>query len=133
MYLQMSADTSQCFCSKKFDLKKLSTPIFRVRRHVIEEFLRFLALYNPLYKDVSINKEDLTLYPEDGFLPTLAESVIVNAPSARSAVLAEDIAPFEVHPVRIIADGTSVLSNTSNPIHVTPEDHPPPVLSECGL
>ncbi|PVF91942.1 hypothetical protein CPB86DRAFT_661132, partial [Serendipita vermifera] len=63
------------FVGNKFDKTRLP-PMFRVRRKVIERFLNFLALVNPLYRDVPINQEILDLYPEDGPLPSLAESVI---------------------------------------------------------
>lgn len=115
------------FVGSRFDQKKLP-PMFRVRRQVIERFLQFLAISNPLYRDIPISRENLALYPEDGLLPQLAESVIVNHPSPHADVLAQETASFEDHPALVVAHPNP---NSNSPHwHQTTDDNSPAVLLE---
>jgi Helitron helicase-like domain at N-terminus/AAA domain len=115
------------FVGKKFDKKKLP-PLFRVRRRVIEQFLRFLALHNPLYKDVPISDEILSLYPDDDLLPGLADAVIVSNPTNPVSQILQETASFEDHPAHLIANPSA--SPYPRHFHATTDDKSPPVLIE---
>jgi hypothetical protein len=115
------------FVGKKFDKKKLP-PLFRVRRSVIERFLRFLALHNPLYRNVPISDEILSLYPEDDILPGLADAVIVSNPMNPVSTLLQETASFEAHPANVIAEPSSTLPLSKT--HSTADDDTSPVLIE---
>ncbi|KAG8840489.1 hypothetical protein FRB91_006035 [Serendipita sp. 411] len=115
------------FVGHNFDKKKLPA-MFRVRRRIIEGFLRFLAASNPLYKEVQISEENLALYPEDDVLPMLAESVIISPPSMQTDQLLQESASFEGHPAVLLSRSTLDPPGPSN--HTTEDDCAPPVLIE---
>ncbi|KAL0573044.1 hypothetical protein V5O48_008922 [Marasmius crinis-equi] len=74
--------------SGKFDFSKMgANSVFRVRKRKVLEFLQWLSVHNPAYKDVTISLENLNQYPEDGTLTGLEESVIVQStPGASEGV-----------------------------------------------
>ncbi|CAG8712622.1 2689_t:CDS:1, partial [Acaulospora colombiana] len=95
--------------------------MFRVRRRVIQRFLNFLAENNPLYADVPICYDTLNQYPEDGLLPSLAESVIFTPVPEDSPILAEETASFDDHPA-IVACKHAEADTSSETIQKTSSD-----------
>ncbi|EJD34401.1 hypothetical protein AURDEDRAFT_140569 [Auricularia subglabra TFB-10046 SS5] len=60
---------------KKYKPKALGD-IFRVRRHKVIAFLRWLCAHNKLYSDLSVDFAIFDQYPEDGPLPGLDSRIV---------------------------------------------------------
>ncbi|KAF9645468.1 hypothetical protein BDM02DRAFT_3071682, partial [Thelephora ganbajun] len=50
--------------------------MYRIRKSKVWNFLQWLKLHNRLYKDVSLDERTMDLYPDDGYLPGIEETVI---------------------------------------------------------
>ncbi|KAG2108181.1 uncharacterized protein F5147DRAFT_577018, partial [Suillus discolor] len=60
---------------EKFDPMRMGT-LFRVRRQKIWTFLIWLRYHNTLYANIPLDSSVMSLYPEDGPIPGLAEHVV---------------------------------------------------------
>ena len=79
---------------KHMNAEDLGT-IFRVRKEKVWAFLLWLVKNNHLYADINLDKDILALYPEDGPLPGVVESVIHDHASNVSDVFHEETAGFD--------------------------------------
>ena len=75
--------------------------VFRVRKNVVRDFLEWLRVNNPMYKDIAIDETHLSMYGDDGAdiaLPGIDDRVIVNENSHADADFAAETSAFEPHP-----------------------------------
>ena len=99
--------------------ENIARHVFRVRKRVIHDFLVHMQAVNPLYKDVTIKKEYLNLYPEDGVLPGIHERVIVNQVPNASEIFEEETAAFEPHPASKLNKSVSEPTlDLSDKVHI---------------
>ena len=82
-------------------------PIFRVRKEKIWAFLLWLTKNNHLYADISLDRDILALYPDDGPLPGIVESVIHDHVSIVSDVFHEETAGFDLHPASLLPESAT--------------------------
>ena len=50
--------------------------MYRIRKRKVWCFLQWLKSHNRLYRDVSLDERTMNLYPDDGYLPGIEETVI---------------------------------------------------------
>lgn len=72
--------------------------IFRVRKAIVLDFLKFLKGNNPEYAGITISDDNLALYPDDDILPGLEDRVVVNQTDRADEIFDEETAGFEQHP-----------------------------------
>ena len=87
-------------------------PVFRVRKEKIWAFLLWLVDNNHLYANITLDKDILALYPENGPLPGVVESVIHDHVSNVPEVFHEETAGFDLHPASLLLE--SAASPDSN-------------------
>ena len=108
--------------------------IFCVCKNVVRNLLQWLQANNPLYRDVIVSEEQLSLYGEDGDDPTLpgiAEHVLMNECTKSDNIFDTETSGFEAHPAQpdstldkhvpqdVFIEHTGVYDadNTMMPIH----------------
>ena len=87
-------------------------PIFHVWKEKAWAFLLWLVKNNHLYADINLDKDTLALYPKDGPLPGVVESVIHDHASNVSDIFHEETAGFDLHPASLLLESTA--SSDSN-------------------
>lgn len=50
--------------------------MYRIRKSKVWDFLQWLKVHNRLYQDISLDEQRMDLYPNDGYLPGIEETVI---------------------------------------------------------
>ncbi|KAG2106190.1 uncharacterized protein F5147DRAFT_761758, partial [Suillus discolor] len=85
----------------KFDPAKAGT-VFRVRKHMIWQFLLWLKHHNRLYSIVTLDLDALSLYPEDDVLPGLSDRVVEDHKLDPNTVFQQETAGFSVHPANLL-------------------------------
>ena len=95
-------------------------PIFHVRKEKVWAFLLWLVKNNRLYADINLDKDILALYPKDGPLPGVVESVIHDHTSNVSHVFHKETAGFDLHPASLLleSDPTSDSNSKSDVIMI---------------
>lgn len=88
-------------------------PICHVRKEKVWAFLLWLVKNNHLYADVNLDKDILALYPEDGPLPGVVESVIHDHTSNISHVFHKETAGFDLHPASLLLESTPSSDSNS--------------------
>ena len=87
-------------------------PIFRVWKEKIWSFLLWLTDNNHLYAGINLDRDIVALYPDDGPLPGVVESVIHDHTSIASDVFHEETAGFDLHPASLLSE--SAMSSDLN-------------------
>ena len=52
--------------------------MYRIRKLKVWHFLQWLKMNNGLYRDVQLDEQTMVLYPDNGYLPRIEETVIHN-------------------------------------------------------
>jgi len=92
---------------EKFDPKKFAT-LFRVRKHKIWNFLLWLRHHNRLYADITLDPSVVDMYPSDGALPGLCESLVEDRELDAQSVFDIETAGFTPHPAELLKEGSKL-------------------------
>ena len=101
--------------SRKFKPEYLGN-MYRIRKSKVWQFLRWLKVHNRLYTDISLNESTMSLYPEDGCLPGIEESVIYDRESDVDEIFKEETTGISEHPAELL--GSSPEDSRSELIDV---------------
>ena len=101
--------------SRKFKPEYLGN-MYRIQKSKVWRFLRWLKVHNRLYMDISLDESTMNLYPEDGCLPGIAESVIHDRKSNIEEIFKEETAGISEHPAELL--GSLPEDSRSGPIDV---------------
>ena len=88
-------------------------PIFRVRKGKMWAFLLWLVNNNHLYANIILDKDILALYPENGPLPGVVESVIHDHISNVPHIFHEETAGFDLHPASMLLESATSSDSDS--------------------
>jgi len=100
------ADVAGCI-SVVFTASNQSVPdaalknVFRVRKNVVRDFLKWLQKNNPMYEDVQISDANLSMYGADGnddALPGIQDRIIHNEDARVDDLFESESSGFESHP-----------------------------------
>ena len=92
--------------------------MYRIRKLKVWGFLQWLKVHNRLYKDILLDEQRMDLYPDDGYLPRIEESVIHKTRADPDDMFKEETARISEHPAELL----NIPSGKSDP-----EDGPEPL------
>ena len=84
--------------------------MYRIRKSKVWGFLQWLKMHNKLYQNVSLDERTMDLYPEDGYLPGIEETVIHDEKADAEDMFNEETAGISEHPAELL----NVPSESSN-------------------
>jgi hypothetical protein len=113
----------------KFNPAVLST-VFRVRHSKIWSFLVWLKHHNRLYSTITIDANVAAMYPEDNYIPGLADGVIEDHELDVHNVFEEETAGFSVHPADMLGDADEIVADKDGK---TTFDAPVILLEKTGV
>jgi len=75
--------------------------MYRIRKSKVWNFLQWLKKHNRLYNDVLLDEQTMDLYPEDGCLPGIEETVIHDSRSDGEDMFKEETSGMSEHPAEL--------------------------------
>ena len=75
--------------------------MYRIRKSKVWDFLQWLKAHNSLYKDVFLDDQTMDLYPNDGHLPGIDETVIHDNRADADNMFKEETAGISEHPAEL--------------------------------
>ena len=75
--------------------------MYRIRKLKVWNFLQWLKKHNRLYNDVLLDEQTMNLYPEDGCLPGIEETVIHDSRSDGEDMFKEETSGMSEHPAEL--------------------------------
>lgn len=85
----------------KFEPKYLGN-MYRIRKSKVWGFLQWLKVHNRLYRDISLDEQRMDLYPDDGYLPGIEETVIHDDRVDADDMFKEETAGISEHPAELL-------------------------------
>jgi hypothetical protein len=85
--------------------------MYRIRKSKVWNFLQWLKTHNRLYKDIPLDKQTMDLYPDDGYLPGIEETVIHDDRADAEDMFKEETAGISEHPAELL----HISSESSEP------------------
>ena len=76
--------------------------MYRIRKSKVWGFLQWLKMHNRLYYNVSLDEQTMSLYPDDGYLPGIEESVIHDNRTDADETFKEETAGLSEHPAELL-------------------------------
>ncbi len=112
---------------------------FRVRRSVVLHALQWLLVNNNYYRNVRIDRDTLSMLPEDGDLTDLTSVTVQSTADDQELPSAEDLNPYDAHLSRTFVPNTVQRLTEQETIRQSVQDQhsvhpvtappPPPTLS----
>lgn len=87
--------------------------VFFIRKHKVWSFLLWLKHHNILYKDITLSKDVLNLYPDADMLPGVDERVIQSNTGIEDLLFEDETAGYTEHPSQALANGVPNTDLTS--------------------
>jgi len=75
------------------------------------QFLQWLKVHNWLYANISLDKSVMDLYPKDGYLPRIEDSVICDRESDAEEIFREETTAMSEHPAELLGSSSNTLGS----------------------
>jgi len=75
--------------------------MYRIRKSKVWDFLQWLKKHNRLYRDTILDEQTMDLYPDDGYLPGIEETVIHDSRSDGEDMFKEETSGMSEHPAEL--------------------------------